>query len=124
MNPGSLPRLLGWLTLGYGAYTLARPGSLARVAGLQPREAAPSRSALALGRVVGTRDTLSGLAMVLARPGDPLRAAVVGRAACDAVDVVGFGWSVPPQHRWKVVGVAGGWGLLCAASLLATGKDR
>lgn len=124
MTPRSLPRVLGWLTLGYGAYTLARPSSLARVAGLESGTAAPSRSALTLGRVVGTRDLLSGLAMVLARSGAPLRAAVVARVACDAVDVVGFGLSAPPRYRPKVVAVAGGWGLLCAASLSRTGAGR
>jgi hypothetical protein len=122
MNPESLPRVLGWLTLGYGAYTLARPGSLARVAGLEPGHASPSRSALTLGRVIGTRDLLSGLAMVLAHSGAPLRAAVVARVACDAADVVGFGASVPPRHRPKVVVFAGGWGLLCAASLPFAGN--
>jgi hypothetical protein len=124
LPPGSLPRALGLLTLGYGAYTLARPWSLVRVAGLDDSHAEPSRPALTLGRVVGMRDLLSGLAMVLAPPGTPLRAAVVARVACDAADVVGFGWSVPPSHRPRVVAVAGAWGLLCAASLPKTGKAR
>jgi hypothetical protein len=111
------PRVLGALTLAYGGYTLWRPASLLRAAGLQPRGGPTSRSGPTLARVIGARDVLSGLAMLSAPPGPLLRAAVTARVACDASDVVGFGTTVPASHRAKVVAVAGGWGLLCAASL-------
>jgi hypothetical protein len=116
------PRALGLLTAAYGVYTLARPQSLVRAAGLETHAGPASPSGQTLGRVIGARDTLSGLAMVAARPGGPLRAAVAARVACDASDVVGFGLSVPARSRVKVLAAAGGWGLLCATSLRAAGR--
>ena len=113
------PRTLGLLTLGYGGYTLLRPTSLVRAAGLERRPQPVSRSGRTLGRLIGARDTLSGAAMLFAPAGDPLRAAVLARVACDASDVVGFGLSVPARSRAKVIAVAAGWGVLCASSLPA-----
>jgi hypothetical protein len=124
MQTRAFPRILGWLTLGYGAYTAARPQSLVHAAGLEPPRSRVSRPGRALARVIGARDLLSGLAMVLAPSGAPLRAAVAVRVLSDTVDVVGFGTSVPPRYRTRVIGVAAGWGALCAASLLTTGPDR
>jgi hypothetical protein len=118
------PRTLGLLTLGYGAYTLARPESLVHAADLAPRGEDVSRSGRTLGRLVGARDLLSGVAMLVAPAGLPLRAAVTARVACDASDVVGFGLSVPPRSRVKVVAVAAGWGLLCATSFRSAGRRR
>jgi hypothetical protein len=117
------PRVLGVLTLAYGAYTFVRPESLLRAAGLQPPDGSTSRPGRTLGRLVGTRDVLSGLAMVAARPGPPLEAAVLVRVACDASDVVAFGLSVPRQSRVKVVAVAAAWGLVCAASYPSAGRS-
>ena len=119
-----LPRVLGWLTLGYGAYTLARPWSLAQAAGLEPRSGPVSRQGRLLGVAIGVRDLVSGLAMVTAVPGTPLRVAVAARVACDVGDVIGLGGAVPPSHRAKVIAAAGGWGLLCAASYPAAGRPR
>jgi hypothetical protein len=124
MNTALMPRVLGWLTLGYGAYTLLRPDSLAHAAGLEPRDGPTTRSGTALARVIGMRDIISGAAMVAARPGLPLRAAVVARAACDTSDLVGLGLTVPPGSRSKVIAVTAGWGLLNAASLLTTRSPR
>ena len=124
MQSRAYPRILGWLTLGYGAYTLARPSSLVHAAGLEPRRSPVSRQGRALGRVIGGRDLLSGLAMVLAPAGTPLRAAVAVRVLADTVDVVGFGTSVPQQYRARVIAVAAGWGVLCATSLPAAGRQR
>jgi hypothetical protein len=118
------PRVLGALTLAYGAYTLARPQSLVRAAGLERTPDTVTRTGLTLGRVIGARDVLSGLAMTLASPGAPLRSAVLVRVACDASDVVGFGASVTSRDRAKVLIAATGWGLLCAASLPAAGVRR
>lgn len=118
------PRVLGLLTLGYGAFTLARPRSLVRAADLEPRGAQLSRSGRALGGVVGARDLLSGASMVLAPAGGPLRAAVLARVACDLSDAAAFGGAVPPRSRAKVVAVAAGWGILCATSLRGAGGPR
>ena len=122
--PEWLPRVLGWLTLGYGAYTLARPQSLVHAAGLEPGPGPISRRGRLLGMAVGARDLVSGLAMVAAAPGTPLRVAVSARVACDLGDVIGLGGAVPPRYRTKVVAAAGGWGLLCAASYPAAGRRR
>ncbi len=124
MNTALMPRVLGWLTLGYGAYTLLRPDSLVHAAGLESREARASRGGTALARVIGMRDVISGAAMVVAEPGVPLRAAVVARVACDTSDLVGLGLTVPPGSRAKVIAVTAGWGLLNAASLLTTRSPR
>jgi hypothetical protein len=72
--------------------------------------------------LVGARDTVSGLAMLVAPAGPALQAAVLARVACDASDVVAFGVAVPAESRAKVVAVAAGWGLLCATSLRAAGR--
>ena len=114
--------MLGLLTLAYGVFTASRPASLLGVAGLEPRGVEPSRSGRALGTLVGARDTVSGLAMLVAPAGPALQAAVLARVACDASDVVAFGVAVPAESRAKVVAVAAGWGLLCATSLRAAGR--
>src|SRR5262249_19609857 len=101
------PRALGWLTLGYGAYTLARPQSLVHAAGPGPGPGPVSRRGRLLGMAVGARDLLSGLAMVTAVPGTPLRIAVAARVACDAGDVIGFAGAVPPRYRPRVLAAAG-----------------
>jgi hypothetical protein len=124
MQNQGYPRALGWLTLGYGAYTFVRPSSLVHAAGLQPRRSAASRAGRTLGRVIGARDLLCGLGMVLAPAGTPLRTAVAVRVLCDLVDVVGFSASVPRDHRAKVLGAAAAWGALCATSLPAAGRQR
>ena len=121
MRSAMLPRVLGALTAAYGAYTLVRPQSLARAAGLlQDRPASPATRNL--GWAIGARDLVSGASMVLAPPGAPLRAAVVARVACDAGDAIGFGLAVPRSSRVKVIAVAAGWGLICAAALRGTGS--
>ena len=115
------PRTIGALTFAYGAYTLARPQSLVRVSGLEPQTCRASRSGQTLGRVIGARDLMSGLAMVLLQPGPGLRAAVVARVCCDVSDVVGFGLSVPAGSRAKVMAVAALWGSLSALALAVAG---
>ncbi|MEV0804645.1 hypothetical protein AB0I34_43625 [Kribbella sp. NPDC050281] len=118
-----LPRLLGLLTLGYGAYTAVRPESLVRAAGLAD-ERPIDRSGRVLGTVIGVRDVLSGTAMLIAPAGRPLQAAVIARVACDLTDVAGFGLAGSPRSRGKVVGIAGAWGLLCAAAFPASRVRR
>jgi hypothetical protein len=120
-----IPRALGFATLAYGVYTLARPQSLVRAAGLEEPDAPViSPAGRVLGGVIGARDLLSGAAMLTAPAGGPLVAAVAARAACDVSDVIGFGIATPRASRAKVIAVAGSWGLLCASSILAAGGDR
>jgi hypothetical protein len=122
MRSPRIPRILGTLTAAYGAYTLARPHSLARVAGLVSADRPASRHTRNLGWAIGARDVVSGAAMMLAPPGTELRTALAVRVACDAGDAVGFGVSVPASSRVKVIAVAAGWGLICAAAFPATGR--
>jgi hypothetical protein len=123
MRSAAIPRVLGALTAAYGAYTLARPHSLARVAGLVTPDRPPSRAMRNLGWAIGGRDLLSGAAMMLAPPGTALRTALAVRVACDAGDAIGFGVAVPASSRAKVITVAAGWGLICAAAFPATGRS-
>lgn len=122
MRTTMVPRVLGTLTAAYGAYTLARPQSLARVAGLLTPDRPASRATRNLGWAIGARDLVSGAAMMLAPPGAPLRAALAARVACDAGDAIGFGVSVPRSSRANVIAVAAGWGAICAAAFPATGR--
>lgn len=121
MRSAMFPRILGGLTAAYGVYTLVRPQSLARVAGVVPGNPRAARNARSIGWAIGGRDLVSGVSMMLAAPGVPLRAAVAARVACDFGDAVGFGLWASPRARVKVISVAAGWGLLCAASYSAAG---
>lgn len=123
MRSTLVPRALGALTTAYGAYTLARPQSLARVAGLVTPDRPASRATRNLGWAIGTRDLVSGTAMMFAAPGTALRAALALRVACDAGDAIGFGVAVPRSSRAKVIAVAAGWGLICASAFPATGRS-
>ena len=108
----------------YGAYTLIRPQSLTRAAGLEPRNGPAARGARLVATAIGARDLVSGISMMLVPTGPPLRAAVAARVACDLGDAVGFGVAVPPRFRLKVISIAGGWGALCATALRAAGPTR
>ncbi len=124
MRSAIVPRVLGGLTAAYGAYTLARPQSLVRAAGLQPPEEPGSPLVGNVARAIGARDLASGAAMVLASPGRHLQLAIAARVACDLGDAVGFGLAVPPRSKVKVIAVAIGWGALCASSFPAAGRTR
>ncbi|MGH3314972.1 MAG: hypothetical protein ACRDO0_02395 [Nocardioidaceae bacterium] len=117
-----LPRLLGALTLAYGAAVAARPALLTRQAGLETAVWSSPR-ARRVARAIGMRDVVSGAAMVLAPAGRPLQRAVAVRVACDLGDVVGFGLGLlGARNKAKAVGAAAGWGLLCASSWSAAGR--
>jgi hypothetical protein len=120
MRSVTFPRVLGALTAAYGAYTLARPHSLARLAGLLTSDRPASPATRNLGWAIGARDVVSGTAMMLAPPGPALRAALVARVAFDAGDAIGFGVTVPASSRAKVIAVAAGWGLICASAFPST----
>jgi hypothetical protein len=122
MRSTVIPRALGALTAAYGAYTLARPHSLARVAGLVTPDQPVSRATRNLGWAIGGRDFASGVAIMLAPAGAALRTALAVRVACDAGDAIGFGVAVPRSSRAKVIAVAAGWGLICASAFPATGR--
>lgn len=124
MARSTYPRVLGMLTAGYGLFTLSRPASLVHAAGLEAQERPVTRTGQALGRVVGVRDLLSGLAMVIAQPGTPMQTAVAARVAFDVGDLIGFGLAAPPRSRAKVVAVTTGWALLCASSWPAAGEPQ
>jgi hypothetical protein len=122
MRSALIPRVLGALTAAYGGYTLARPHSLARVAGLVTPDRPASRATRNLGLAIGARDVASGAAMILAPAGTALRTALAVRVAFDVGDAIGFGVSVPASSRTKVIAVAAGWGLICASAFSATGN--
>ncbi len=122
MRSAMVPRALGALTAAYGIYTLVRPHSLARMAGLLSVDRPPSPATRNLGWAIGARDLVSGAAMMLAAPGAPLQTALAVRVACDAGDAIGFGVSVPRSSRAKVIAVAAGWGLICASAFPAAGR--
>ena len=122
MRSATFPRALGALTAAYGVYTLARPHSLARLAGLLTADRPASPATRNLGWAIGARDVVSGTAMMLAPSGTALRTALAVRVAFDAGDAIGFGVTVPPSSRAKVIAVAAGWGLICASAFPATGR--
>ena len=123
MRSTSSPEPSGRSPAAYGTYTVVRPHSLAATpAWLTPARPA-SRATRNLGWAIGASDHRLGCApMLLAPPGTPLRAALAVRVACDAGDAIGFGVAVPPSSRAKVIAVAAGWGLICAAGFPAAGS--
>jgi hypothetical protein len=112
-----LPRLLGVATAAYGAAITARPELLLAPSGM-PRDDADLHT---FTRVLGVRDLASGLAMAFAPSRAAMRVAIGVRVASDAGDMVVLGRALAgkPEQK-KIVAVAGGWGLLCALSALAT----
>ena len=116
------PRALGVATAAYALAIIARPALFARPTGLvEDGQEVPTGTAIGV-RALGGRDLACGLAMALAPDGAPLRTAVGVRVASDVVDLVLLGTSLPdPEARAKAVGVAAGWGALCALSLRYAG---
>ncbi|WP_018686874.1 hypothetical protein [Actinokineospora enzanensis] len=118
-----IPRALGLATAAYGAAVAVRPAVLAKPAGLVTMYGEPARGVAVLSRSIGARDLATGLAMVFAPAGAPLRAAIAVRVAGDVADAVGFGTGLPDvAARRKSAVVAGGWAVLCALSALVSGK--
>jgi hypothetical protein len=116
------PRLLGALTLAYGAAVATRPQVLTRPAGLETASRTSPR-ARRVARAIGMRDVVSGATMLLAPAGRPLQRAVAARVVCDLGDVAGFGLASPgARNKAKAVGAAAGWALLCASSWPAAGR--
>ncbi|MFD1146582.1 hypothetical protein [Saccharothrix hoggarensis] len=106
------PRALGAATAAFGAALVVRPELMTGPTGLR---ATPGLRTVV--RAVGTRDLVSGLAMVLAPAGRPLRVALAARVATDASDAVVFGSALPTAAaRRKSALVTLCWAALCAAA--------
>jgi hypothetical protein len=111
-----IPRAVGVLTAVYGMSAVAMPGVIGRHGGYRGWESRESAVRL-LSAVVGVRDIVSGIAIVLAPSGGVLLAAIAARVAFDLTDCVAFGTLLPePAARRKVALIAGGWGALAAVS--------
>jgi len=113
-----IPRIVGLLTAIYGVSAILMPGVIGRHGGYRGWESRESGVRL-LSAVVGVRDVVSGVAIVLAPRGDALLAALAARVAFDLSDCVAVGTLLPaPAARRKIAAVAAGWGALAAVSAL------
>lgn len=113
-------RALGVATAAYSAAVIARPAVLAGPCGWTDSSGGTTGPVRALVTAIGARDAVIGIAMIVAPAGTPLRAALLVRAACDAGDAVVLGGAVHDrQRRQRIVGVAAGWGALCALAAVA-----
>jgi hypothetical protein len=112
-----LPRLLGLATAAYGAAITAKPALLLKPSGM-PQDDPHLHT---FTRTLGIRDIASGVAMAVAPSRKAMRVAIGVRVASDVGDMVVLGAALAgkPEQK-KIVAVAGGWGLLCALSGLAT----
>ena len=114
-------RIVGLLTAGYGAASLAKPGLLAQQLKQTDVLGEPQPAALAVAQTVGVRDLVSGLSLVLLPPGRTRTAALVARVAFDVGDALLWPQVLPDpgvQKRVRAVGL--GWGGLCALAFAHT----
>ena len=115
------PRIVGILTALYGLSAIARPDIIARHGELDSPDQRRSAVAL-LSAIVGVRDLVSGVAIVVAPCGGVLLAALAARVAFDGADAVVFGRLLPtPRARRKIAAVALGWGGISALSMIWAG---
>jgi hypothetical protein len=113
-----IPRVFGLLTALYGVSAILAPGVIGRHGGYRGWESRESGVRL-LSAVVGVRDLVSGVAIVVASRGDALLAALAARVVFDLSDALAFGTLLPsPAGRRKIAAVAGAWGVLAAVSAL------
>ncbi len=111
-------RVLGALTAGYSVALAAQPKVLAKPLKLTRIDGSVDPTVAMLCRGLAVRDTASGLAMLFAPEGTPLKTATVIRAASDIGDAVVFGIGLAdPGARKKTIAFASLWGLLCLLSL-------
>jgi hypothetical protein len=112
-----LPRLLGLATAAYGAAITVKPELLLKPSGMPQDE--PDLHTFT--RTLGIRDLASGVAMAVAPTRKAMRVAIGVRVVSDAGDLVVLGRAMAgkPEQK-KIIAIAGGWGLLCALSALAT----
>ena len=117
-----LPRALGVATAAYGAAIIAKPEFLLRPSGML-RDGGPEPEQAAFVRTLGVRDLASGLAMAFAPSRKALRTAIAVRVVSDLGDLVVLGQALRDRpERGKVMAIAGGWGALCALSVLQVRK--
>ena len=108
----SLTALTGAATATFSAVFVAAPALLLRPCGI-----AETRQTRALARMVGARDVVSGLALVLAAPGRSRRLAVAGRVASDWTDAAALAAGLAGQQRRGLVSASAvAWGLVCLAA--------
>ena len=120
-----IPRLLGAATAAYGAAITARPELFLKPTKLTTDDGRPASGRSTLAMAIGGRDLASGLAMLLAPAGLPLRTAIAVRVGADVVDLAVLGSRLPDKDaREKATMVAAGWGAVCALSILAADKPR
>jgi len=113
----SFTAVSGAATAAFSAVFVAVPSVLRRPCGI-----ADTRQTRALARMVGVRDVVSGVALVLAAPGRPRRLAVAGRVASDWTDAVALRAGLAGQGRRGLVSASAvTWGLVCLA---AAGLDE
>lgn len=112
-----VPRLLGVATAAYGAAVFAKPGLLLKPSGMRQDD----HELDAVVRTLAARDVASGVAMAVAPSRKAMRLAIGVRVVSDAADAVVLNRALTGKaERKKILAVAGGWGLLCALSALAT----
>ena len=109
------PRIVGVLTAVYGLSAIVRPEVIARHGELD--DPAIRRSGVALlSGIVGVRDVVSGVGIVVAPSGGILR------VTFDAGDAALFGSLLPTrQARRKFAVLASGWGGVSALSMIWAG---
>lgn len=120
-----IPRLLGAATAAYGAVITAKPELLLTPMKVVADGERPASDQRALTMAIGGRDVVSGLAMLFAPAGTPLKAALAVRVGADVADLAVLGSQLPDRDaREKATMVAAGWGAVCALSILAADRPR
>ncbi|ALE75686.1 MULTISPECIES: hypothetical protein [unclassified Pseudonocardia] len=120
-----IPRLLGAATAAYSVAITAKPELFLRPTKLLGDGEQPDAGQRALTMAIGGRDLASGLAMLFAPAGTPLKTAVAVRVGADVADLAVLGSQLPDRDaREKATMVAAGWGALCALSILAADRPR
>lgn len=105
-------QIMGLLTAAYGIALIVQPEVLIRPVGIADEE-----DGARIARVLGVRDVVSGLALVVAPPGPALAVAVAARVASDLSDAGSFqGLAPDASSRRKVAIAAVGWATACAVT--------
>ncbi|MGH3745458.1 MAG: hypothetical protein ACRDTP_11410 [Mycobacteriales bacterium] len=115
-------KVVGLVTAGYGALSLAKPDLLARQLKLTDAPGGPNSGAVVASYAVGVRDVASGLSLVLLPAGRARTLAVAARVLLDVTD--GLLWPravTDPKVQKKIQAGALGWGGVCALAGVASG---
>ncbi len=112
-------RVFGGLTAAYGLSALLTAAPLTRHGELGDPDDPPPAAKL-LSTTFGVRDVVSGLTILTAPPGRPLRLALAARIAFDAGDAIGFAALGPTaKARAKIGGIAGAWAVIGMGIMIA-----